>query len=180
MDVSWPACVCLWGKGSLGFVCWGGCGMGPAVLSPPATAGHTCRHLLRNPDAGWDSVPDLPRAATQLLDSQFTRSTSRLVGAQDSAGGDAVKLLVRLQDGAEVEAVIMLYDTRAQDELDPAPRGGERATLCVSSEVGCAMGCTFCATGTMGLLADLTAGEIVEQLVHALHIRPIRNIVFMV
>lgn len=42
------------------------------------------------------------------------------------------------------------------------------------------MGCTFCATGTMGLTADLTAGEIVEQLVHARRVAQIRNIVFMV
>ena len=47
-------------------------------------------------------------------------------------------------------------------------------------QVGCAMGCTFCATGTMGLTADLTAGEIVEQLVHARRVAQIRNIVFMV
>ncbi len=55
-----------------------------------------------------------------------------------------------------------------------------RATLCVSSQVGCQMGCTFCATGTMGLTADLTAGEIVEQLVHANSVMPVRNVVFMV
>ena len=61
------------------------------------------------------------------------------------------------------------------------PRGGsERATLCISSQVGCQMGCTFCATGTMGLVGQLAAGEIVEQLVHARKLTPIRNIVFMV
>ena len=58
--------------------------------------------------------------------------------------------------------------------------GHRRATLCVSSEVGCQMGCTFCATGTMGLKGDLTAGEIVEQLWHARAVAPIRNVVFMV
>lgn len=42
------------------------------------------------------------------------------------------------------------------------------------------MGCTFCATGTMGIKGDLTAGEIVEQLVHAQRVTPIRNVVFMV
>ena len=92
--------------------------------------------------------------------------------------------------------------------------GGSRATLCVSSEVGCQMGCTFCATGTMGLKVavalcpemvrcslmrvssllqtspyselqrslmqgDLTSGEIIEQLVHARALTPIRNVVFM-
>lgn len=58
--------------------------------------------------------------------------------------------------------------------------GHQRATLCVSSQVGCIMGCTFCATGAMGIKGDLTAGEIVEQLVHAQRVTPIRNVVFMV
>lgn len=48
------------------------------------------------------------------------------------------------------------------------------------AQVGCQMGCTFCATGTMGLKGNLSAGEILEQLVHASQITPIRNIVFMV
>lgn len=56
--------------------------------------------------------------------------------------------------------------------------------LCVqcflSLQVGCQMGCTFCATGTMGLKGNLTCGEIIEQLVHARQHRNIRNIVFMV
>lgn len=48
------------------------------------------------------------------------------------------------------------------------------------SQVGCKMGCKFCATGTMGFKNNLTSGEIVEQLVHASHFSKIRNIVFMV
>lgn len=53
--------------------------------------------------------------------------------------------------------------------------------MCVSSQVGCKMGCSFCATGTMGLLGDLAGGEILEQLVHARAVSqlPIRNVVFM-
>eukprot|EP00798_Chlamydomonas_sp_ICE-L_P021606 gene21606-28606_t len=58
-------------------------------------------------------------------------------------------------------------------------RGHRRATLCVSSQVGCQMGCSFCATGTMGLKGNLSTGEILEQLVHAHYLMPIRNIVFM-
>ena len=58
-------------------------------------------------------------------------------------------------------------------------RHDNRNTLCVSSQVGCAMGCRFCATGTLGLLGNLTCGEILEQLVHANRICPIRNVVFM-
>ena len=60
----------------------------------------------------------------------------------------------------------------------PRAQGHRRATLCVSSQVGCNMGCTFCSTGTMGLKGNLTAGEILEQLVHARAVTPIRNIVF--
>ena len=59
--------------------------------------------------------------------------------------------------------------------------GSTRATLCVSSQVGCKMGCKFCATGTLGELGHLTSGEILEQLVHANRVNdvPIRNVVFM-
>uniref|UniRef100_A0A0G4HPG4 Radical SAM core domain-containing protein n=1 Tax=Chromera velia CCMP2878 TaxID=1169474 RepID=A0A0G4HPG4_9ALVE len=58
-------------------------------------------------------------------------------------------------------------------------KSNRRATVCVSSQVGCQMGCTFCATGTMGLVANLTAGEILEQLYHANNVEQIRNVVFM-
>ena len=58
-------------------------------------------------------------------------------------------------------------------------KSNKRATLCVSSQVGCLMGCTFCATGTMGLIDNLAAGEILEQLYHANQIEKIRNVVFM-
>ena len=70
---------------------------------------------------------------------------------------------------------------RGQDDgASDSGTGQQRATLCVSSEVGCQMGCTFCATGTMGLKGDLTAGEVVEQLWHARAVTTIRNVVFMV
>jgi adenine C2-methylase RlmN of 23S rRNA A2503 and tRNA A37 len=165
-----------------------------------------CSHLLRNPDSTWHDVPELPKAAIALLDSNFTLFSTKLIRHQASSDGETTKLLVELQDGLQVESVIMSYDTStaataAATALEAAENkksteesndnnnddtesvnlvvGGHRNTLCVSSEVGCQMGCTFCATGTMGLTADLTAGEIVEQLVHATRMAPIRNIVFM-
>jgi 23S rRNA (adenine(2503)-C(2))-methyltransferase len=92
---------------------------------------------------------------------------------QESNDG-TVKILVQLQDGHEVECVIIDH-TRRQDNNESG-----RLTLCVSSQVGCAMKCTFCATGTLGLSGNLLAGEILEQLWHARQIRPgITNIVFM-
>ncbi|KAJ7541788.1 hypothetical protein O6H91_10G076800 [Diphasiastrum complanatum] len=84
-----------------------------------------------------------------------------------------------LQSGQSVEAVIMRHDSSfGKYAGGPRPKN-IRATLCVSSQVGCKMGCTFCATGAMGFKGNLSAGEIVEQLVHASCITPIRNIVFM-
>ncbi|PSC70785.1 radical SAM domain-containing [Micractinium conductrix] len=202
-------------------------------------------HLIRHPGSTWSDVPDLPKAAVAALDAGFALFTTRLLEVQRSSDGETTKLLVQLQDGLQVESVVMEYDNtdryappaeqqqaeqrggtpptpapsaeqqqqqqQQQDEQQQQQRrreqrrqqdgeeedeeqfhdalsslgdvfslqGGRRATLCVSSEVGCAMGCTFCATGTMGLTADLTAGEIVEQLVHAGGVARIRNIVFM-
>ncbi len=71
--------------------------------------GRRARHLLRNPDAGWADVPALPKAAVAVLDQHFVRSSSALEACQRSSDGTTAKLLVRLQDGLQVEAVIMTY-----------------------------------------------------------------------
>jgi len=76
------------------------------------------------------------------------------------------KYLFRLDDGESVEAVRI-------------PMEGERATLCISTQVGCAMQCEFCLTGTFGLTRNLTAGEIVNQVCAALKDGPLNNIVLM-
>lgn len=170
----------------------------------PAHVLRLYNHLLRNPGSTWHDVPELPKVAVAALDAKFILFSTKLVRRQASSDGETVKLLVELQDGLQVESVIMTYDTstaarqnkdRKAAETDETTScsepstsgpsaeeeevGGVRSTLCVSSQVGCQMGCTFCATGTMGLIADLTAGEIIEQLVHAINVAPIRNIVFM-
>ncbi|CAE7638669.1 rlmN [Symbiodinium pilosum] len=95
-----------------------------------------------------------------------------------------MKLLIRLQDGNEVESVVIHHSGEAEHpDQRQADRCGERDTLCVSSQVGCRLGCTFCATGTMGLLGNLWPGEIQEQLILARlqkgHGSSILNVVFM-
>ncbi len=125
---------------------------------------------------------------------------SAVTAAQTSDDGGTTKMLLSLQDGLQVEAVIITYDStdarshgggggeeeaasssgNAKPSRAAAATGRTRSTLCVSSQVGCQMGCTFCSTGTMGLKGDLTAGEILEQLVHARRLAEIRNVVFMV
>ena len=87
---------------------------------------------------------------------------------ENEHGDTTVKAVLRAPDGLEYECVRI-------------PMGEDRATLCVSSQVGCKMGCTFCETGRMGLLRQLSAAEIVGQLVVARAVLAwsVQNIVFM-
>ncbi|MEO5966109.1 MAG: 23S rRNA (adenine(2503)-C(2))-methyltransferase RlmN [Candidatus Limnocylindrales bacterium] len=87
-----------------------------------------------------------------------------------SDGGDTIKWLWQLADGARIETVLMHYT--------------DRSTVCVSTQAGCAMACSFCATGQAGYERNLTTGEIVEQLVRAMRRartdgRRVSNVVFM-
>ncbi|GAY48718.1 hypothetical protein WN944_028638 [Citrus x changshan-huyou] len=137
------------------------------------------KYVIENPNCEWDEFPSLPSAAYSLLRSKFKPLTSTLHSVVDSSDDVTTKLLVKLQNGGFVEAVIMRYDS-SLGKYNGKPRpGGPRSTLCISSQVGCKMGCNFCATGTMGFKSNLSSGEIVEQLVHASRLSNIRNVVFM-
>lgn len=137
------------------------------------------KYLLLNEDAEAIEVPGLSNAAYDVLRTKFTAMTSTVKATVQSADQSTTKLLIQLENGSFIEAVIMSYDTRLGTYAGRPRPGGPRATLCVSSQVGCKMGCTFCATGSMGFKSNLSAGEIVEQLVHASRISQIRNVVFM-
>lgn len=132
--------------------------------------------------SGSKNKGQIPKNLPSLLARHFAVTTSRVVDVKEAATGDTTKLLVELQDGSQVETVIMHFgDAVASGDGVAGPKTGQRSTLCVSSQVGCRMGCKFCATGTMGLRGNLTAGEIVEQLYHARSRarHQIRNLVFM-
>ena len=109
------------------------------------------------------NIHRLPKALLAFLsdpNNGFVTLTSTVVESRLSSDSTTTKLAVQLQDSHVVETVIMRHHSPE----------GSRATLCVSSQVGCAMGCTFCATGTMGIRGNLCQGEILEQIVHANHI----------
>ena len=148
------------------------------------------RHIVAKGVTDVDEIPGLPKALYQLVREKFVITTSTLESYKTSEDKSTTKLLIRLQDGALVETVIMRYGRfelknfpserqRRAEDGNTVFASKERATVCVSSQVGCQMGCTFCATGTMGLLSNLTSGEILEQLYHANTIEKIRNVVFM-
>jgi adenine C2-methylase RlmN of 23S rRNA A2503 and tRNA A37 len=133
------------------------------------------------------NLQQLPKVLLEFLKTTDTlvTVTSVVADAKTSADGSTTKLAIQLHDGQLVETVLMRYN-RAVNDVSSASTtttasdntatntsspnkyfATSRASLCVSSQCGCAMGCTFCATGTMGLTGSLSAGEILEQIVHA-------------
>lgn len=101
----------------------------------------------------WDEMTDLPGRLRNALSERFRLQSGELVIQALSKDGTR-KRLVRLAEGQEIETVAI-----------PAisPEGVKRLSVCVSTQAGCAMACTFCATGRMGLARNLTVGEIVDQ-----------------
>jgi len=138
---------------------------------------HLLGYLARHPEvAAWDDVAwgDLrsspPRRFKEAVAANFSARSVDLVSRHDSSDGSTSKLVVGLRCGKKVETVVMRHGTLRSS----------RVTVCVSSQVGCAMRCSFCATGTMGMQGDLTRGEIVEQVLLAKGVDGrLRNVVFM-
>lgn len=146
----------------------------------PVHMGKIWKHMIANPECPLDEIPGIPDSIRAPLKAEFAFLTSEVVQTHVSNLDGTVKLLVRMQDGSEVEAVIIHHSGEAEHpDHRQAERCGQRDTLCLSSQIGCRLGCTFCATGTMGLQGNLWPGEIQEQLVHALSLRQISNVVFM-
>ena len=99
-----------------------------------------------------DAMPKLPAKVKTRLRAETRFGLLSTARETDSSDGFTRKYLLRLADGQKIETVLMRYTGRV--------------TACVSSQVGCAMGCVFCATGQMGYTRHLTPGEIVAQAVH--------------
>jgi 23S rRNA (adenine2503-C2)-methyltransferase len=112
-------------------------------------------------------LTSLPAALRNRLAEEFPPGL-REATRSEADGGDTVKWLFELGDGQAIETVLMHYD--------------KRSTVCVSTQAGCAMACGFCATGQAGFDRNLTAGEIIEQVVRARREaapRRVSNVVFM-
>ena len=115
--------------------------------------------------AGYEAMTNLPRALRDELPAVVPFSTLS-VETQREARDGTVKVLFRTGDGHPVEAVLMRY------------RDGRRS-LCLSSQSGCPLTCTFCATGQMAFGRNLTASEIVDQALHFRRRTPVDHAVFM-
>jgi len=100
----------------------------------------------------FSQMINLPHQLRELLAGQATVNPLIVMTQTVSLARDTQKVLFQLADGQAIESVLMLYENRR--------------TLCISSQAGCAMGCTFCATAQGGLARNLTAGEIIAQVLY--------------
>lgn len=134
-------------------------------LGLPAFRGQQIFDALWKPSTlTWADIKGLPRDLVERLEAAGPLAPGHEESRQESTDG-TVKSLLKMRDGRLVECVSIPTD--------------DRHTVCVSSQVGCAVGCTFCASGLNGVERDLTAGEIAYQVLHHWRRRPVTNVVFM-
>lgn len=103
----------------------------------------------------FDMINTLPAEIVEWLNNKFHFNTIQQQIKMNSKDGETHKFLFRLADGELIESVSMLYEDDGHRKY--------RRTSCISSQAGCALGCTFCATGQQGFRRNLTTAEIVEQ-----------------
>ena len=105
----------------------------------------------------FEGMSDLPKGLRQQLDDDWTVFSTRVVHRHVAPDGTD-KLLLECRDGRRIECVLMAED--------------DRRTVCISTQVGCGMGCVFCASGLKGVERNLTQGEIVEQVLRLRNLLP--------
>ena len=159
---------------------WGEAGYRAAQIE------HAIYQLLSD---DFDAMTDLPHSLRDRLKRSARIGSLTSVTEQTSADGLTRKVLFKLDDGQSVESVLMLYaDAPGSPELaEGTGYGVTRRTVCVSTQVGCPIGCPFCATGQAGFVRNLTSGEILAQILYFARERkregyaemPLTNVVIM-
>ncbi len=137
---------------------------------PPYRAEQIWRAVYRDLVNSYREMTTLPVRLRAELEDRLPFGVLRVEAAQESRDGRTRKTLLRLSDGEAIETVSMRYD--------------DRRTVCVSTQIGCAMGCRICATGQGGFKRHLSSGEIVSQVLHAARDfrqegRHLTNVVYM-
>jgi len=117
---------------------------------PPMRANQIRRQILANRAESFEAMSDLPKGLRAELAAAFSTFSTR-VERHLKASDDTHKLVLRLHDDRMIECVLIQDDGRA--------------TACISTQVGCGMGCVFCASGLNGVVRNLSVGEMLEQLV---------------
>ena len=118
---------------------------------PAYRAAQIRRWLFAGRARSFEDMSDLPKELRTALAAEFQIWTSKVLKHKQTEDGTE-KLLLELGDAHQIECVLL--------------RDGPRRTICIRTQVGCAMGCVFCASGLNGVARNLSSGEIVEQMLH--------------
>jgi 23S rRNA (adenine2503-C2)-methyltransferase len=136
--------------------------------APAYRAGQVRKWLFERKAGSFEDMTDLPKQLRQKLAADW-RIWTMTIAKHSTAADGTEKLLLQTADNERIECVLL--------------RDGTRRTICISSQVGCAMGCVFCASGLDGVDRNLTAGENVEQMLRLQRLLPaderLSNIVVM-
>ena len=119
---------------------------------PPAQARQVWEWLYQRWATGFDQMTTLPHALRERLAAETTLYAPPVLARQEAPDGKTRKDLLQLEDGERIEVVLLRYR--------------ERRSGCISTQVGCACGCQFCATGQAGFVRHLSSAEIVAQVLH--------------
>ncbi len=131
--------------------------------------------------SSFEEMSDLGKAFRERLAGHATLDAVHEVSRQHSRYDGTTKFLFSLQDGLRIESVLIPPATAFAGREASGEDEQRRLTLCVSTQVGCPLDCSFCATATMGFRRNLTAGEILGQILEVRRLtgKTITNVVFM-
>ena len=133
-------------------------------LKPAFRAKQVYNWLYKNYASSYDEMKNIPKELKQQLKDEFPIDIMEVVKKEQSSDG-SIKYLFKLRDGHTVEAVLLLMKKKRIDEDGNITRS-EQYTVCISSQVGCKVGCTFCLTAKGGFVRNLTVGEYIAQIVN--------------
>ena len=130
-------------------------------IKPSFRAKQIYNWLYKKYAISYDDMKNIPKDLKETLEKNYPINIGKIVRVEKSTDG-SIKYLFEYEGGHTVEAVLLLMKEEIQDENGNITQGA-KYTFCVSSQVGCKVGCTFCLTAKGGFTRDLTAGEIVAQ-----------------
>lgn len=139
------------------------------------------KFLFQDYISDWDEASSLPKKLREELSATCPLEIKAEVFAAEGRQ-KTQRALVYLEDGESVETVLIRQkadknkDADYDKSEDQADKRGYRNTVCVSSQIGCPLGCAFCATGQLGFLRNLSAAEIVEQVVFWQRLLKVENV----
>jgi len=140
-----------------------------SLNEPQYRASEVFREIYKNKAGDFNKITTLPKELRAILSKSFYIYSFSEVSEIKTEDG-TVKFLFKLKDSLLIETVLIKEKNKF---------GTLRNTVCISTQVGCMLGCKFCATGKMGFIRNLSTGEIIEQFMHIDKSEPLNNIVFM-